>query len=233
MLLRTCHHLGRILAALCLLPWCALAGAADDEATGWVLRHRDDAQDTRVYLLDRGDALPAFRVLTQVSVRLSALTAVLLDREHMPEWVYRTRRVQAIGASQPTEGVSQVITAMPWPLRDREAVVAWKLEQDPHTGAVTIDGHSAPDSLPPSDAWVRMPTFESRWRFTPRPDGTVEVLFEGLGDPGGNLNAPLLRQFMREAVWQAPLQTVLALRQRVGRAPYRDAVLPFITEPDR
>ncbi len=220
------------LGLLALLAWPQSAAAADDEA-GWQLRHSDEITGTQVYLRARGPDVPAFRAVARMPVRLSALVAVLLDSERMPEWVYRSRHVTPVERSGPTQGVSQVIIAMPWPLADREAIVAWQLTQDADTGVVTIEGHSAPDKLAPAARWVRMPSFESRWRFTALPDGAVEVRFEGHGDPGGSLAHPLLRIFVDAAVWQAPLNTVNALREVATRIPYRDAVLPFIREPAR
>jgi hypothetical protein len=207
------------------------ATAHTDEAAGWRLRHTDETTGTRVYLRDRGDAAPEFRAVTRMAVRLSTLVAVLLDTDRMPEWVYRTRQVTRLGRLEPTKGVSQVITAMPWPLRDREAVVAWHMAQEPRSGTVTIEGRSAKTGLPQKEDWVRMPSFESRWRFEPLADGQVEVRFEGFGDPGGSLALPLLREFVNAAVWEAPLLTVNALRQMVVRDEYRRAVFPFIREP--
>ncbi|MDH5539485.1 MAG: hypothetical protein OEY03_08785, partial [Rhizobacter sp.] len=69
-----------------------MSARADDDA-GWQLRHTDEATGTRVYLRDRGDEAPEFRAITRMPARLSTLVAVLLDTEHMPDWVYRTRRV--------------------------------------------------------------------------------------------------------------------------------------------
>jgi hypothetical protein len=208
------------------------AAGADDDAL-WQLRHTDASTGTRVYLRGRGDLVPEFRAIAVMPTRLSALVAVLLDTDAMPQWVYRTRRVVRVEASAPTQGVSQVITAMPWPLSDREAIVEWRLTQDADTGVVLLEGRGAPDRLPPSQGLVRMPSFESRWRFAPLAEGRVEVLFEGHGDLGGNLALPALRAFVDAALWEAPLQTVNALRQMVERDEYRHASLAFVREPQR
>ena len=197
------------------------AGAADD---GWVERGRDETSGTTVYLRDRGPGLfPAFLAVARWPVRVAALTAVLLDSERMPEWVYRTRRVVRLSPAGKRTGVSQVITDFPWPLEDREAIVAWRLEHDPATGAVAITGRSAPEHLPPDPALVRMPSFASSWRFTPVGGGLTEVRFEGHGNPGGTLDSALLRDFVSTMVWQAPLQTMAALRKIVDDPAYRDA----------
>ncbi|MBX3606972.1 MAG: hypothetical protein KF788_16965 [Piscinibacter sp.] len=215
------------LAALALAA-CALA-AAGEPGDGWVERAHDAATGTTVYLRDLGpERFPAFLAIARWPVRVAALTAVLLDTEHMPEWVYRTRRVEPLAPPAGRSGVSRVISSFPWPLSDRDAVVAWRLEVDTARGAVAIIGESAPDRVPPDPALVRMPSFASSWRFTPLADGQVEVRFEGQGNPGGALDSALLRGFVAATVWEAPLQTMVGLRAMVERPAYRDATLPAV-----
>lgn len=217
------------------LPWAA--ALAQPEAL-WQLRHTDPDTGTQVWLRDRVDQVPAFRASTRVHARLSSLAALLLDSERMPDWVFRTRSVQRLQQDGAQQGVSLVVTAMPWPLDDRESVVAWRLQQAASTKVVTLSGRGVEPAgqpwLPePAPDRVRMPSFASQWTFAPVADsaGQVEVVFEGHGDPGGNLASPLLRGFVAAAIWQAPLHTVNALRRMVQRPEYRDAVLPFIDEP--
>jgi len=217
--------------SLALWPWLLPALAADPGPAGWQLRHRDEATATSVYQRDRADGLPEFRAVTTMHARLSALVAVVQDPAHMAEWVYRTRSVEVLERDGPTQGVSRVISAMPWPLWDREAVVAWQLTQDPQSGTVVLAGRSAADRLPSSPDRVRMPSFASRWRFEPKGGGEVEVSFEGHADLGGNLAFPLLRAFVAGAVWQAPLETVNGLRRMVQQPAYRAAELAHIREP--
>ena len=237
LLIPRCRLLPRRLAGwfwpglLGLLLWGFGPLAAAQAPPRWQLWHSDDATGTQVWLHARGQDVPAFRAITRVPARLGALTAVLMDTDRMPEWVYRARGVHRLDSSGAMAGVSQVITAMPWPLTDREAIVRWRLSQDADSGIVTLRGSADPARLPPRDDLVRMPTLESAWRLIPLPQGQVEVWFEGHGDPGGNLAWPILRLFVDAAVWQAPFQTVIAVRQMVARPEFRDAQLPFIREP--
>lgn len=223
------------LALAGLLP--GVAAQAQPE-TPWQLRHTDPDTGTQVWLRDRGDQVPAFRASTRVQARLSSLAALLLDSERLPEWVYRTRSVQRLQQDDPQQGVSLVVTAMPWPLDDRESVVAWRLQQAASTRIVTLRGRGVEPAgqpwLPePAPDRVRMPSFASQWVFAPVAGsaGQVDVVFEGHGDPGGSLASPLLRGFVAAAIWEAPLQTINALRRMLQRPEYRDAVLPFIAEP--
>jgi hypothetical protein len=221
-----------VLAALAgsAVPLPAFPAPADDAP--WVLRYEDEAGLTRIWLRQRPGGAPAFRATTVIEARLSALAAVLLDAAHTQEWVYRARSAELLESDGPTRGVSLVVTRMPWPLADRESIVAWELTQDPATLVVTLAGQGAPQKRPPDPQRVRIMNLLSRWQLVPRAgSGSVDVLFEGQGDPGGNLALPLLAEFVADAAWQAPLATLAGLRAIVMRPPFAQAVLPFVREP--
>ena len=222
-----------VIAALLVAAIAPQTASSDEPGEPWLLRHEDAATQTTVHTRNRADAPPQFRAVTRLKARLGALTALLLDTERMPQWVYRTSEARSLASSAPTSGVALVVTDMPWPLNDREAVVAWRLEQHASSSEVVMEGHSAPHLAPVAPGRVRMPAFESRWRFVPLAAGEVEVTFEGQAELGGNLGHPLLRDFVRSAAWQAPLHTIEGLRRMVQQPPYRDAVLDFVREPVR
>jgi len=202
------------------------------QTDAWVERARQNDTGTVVWVRERGAAPPEFRAVTRIQARLSALAAVLLDPGNMPQWVYRTRHARSVAMSSPTSGVAFVVSGMPGPLDDRESLVAWRLWQD-GSGRITMQGEAAPAELGPAPdpRRVRMTNFASRWQFQPLGNGVVEVTFEGHADFGGNLNLPLVRDFVRQAIWLAPLHTVDGLRRMAAMPRYRDAQLAFIREP--
>ena len=221
-----------------LHAWCAglvvllsMPAWAQQDAVTWRLQREDAATSTLVWAGQRPDGVPAFRATTVIDARLSSLAAVLLDSSRAAEWVYRLREATLLRTEGPTRGVTLVVTSLPFPLKDRESVVAWEMTQDPGTLAVTVTCRAAADSPPKHPDRVRMSVFDSRWLLTPRPDGRVEVLFEGMGDPAGNLALPLLRHFASAAVSEGPWHTILALRRIVREPPFPQAQLPFIREP--
>jgi hypothetical protein len=219
--------------------WCAAvaiflaAPVWGQDATAWHLQREDAATSTKAWSGQRADGIPAFRATTVVEARLSSLVAVLLDTSRAPQWVYRLREAALLRTDGPTRGVTLVVTASPFPLKDRESVVAWEVAQDPNSLAVTVTCRPTADAPALRADRVRMAVFESRWLFTPRPDGRVEVLFEGMGDPGGNLAWPVLRHFANAAVWEGPWHTVLSLHRMVREPPFPQAELAFIREPGR
>ncbi len=217
-------------AGVLVLVSGAAAGGPLEEAEGWHLRHVDETQGIEIYQRDRPDHMPEFLAVTRVTARLSTLVAVLRDVQAMPRWVYRTREVQVLDGSGGMRGLVRVLTAMPWPLNDREAIVEWQWRQDPVSGEVRLDSTRSAQRAAPMDGVVRMPQFNSQWRFLPQPGGVVEVRFTGHGHMGGNLGTEPLRSFVATAAWLAPLETMRGLREMIQLPGYQNARVPFIRE---
>lgn len=176
-----------------------------------------------------GDAR-SFYGITRLRARLSTVVAVLLDRERAAVWSYRVRRVETLPGGTPTRGFARMISAVPWPLTERETLYEWLLEQHPGTGTVTIEVVNRPDLLPPDDRFVRVQRMASTWRFTPLPGQQVKVHFFGHGEAGGNLDSPVLKAFVQAAVAEAPLATLRGLRRVVAAPRYQEAKFPFIRD---
>lgn len=217
-------------AAIGLLSAALLCGSAA-AANEWQLEHSDAEAGIRVYLRTTPDGYREFRGVMRVKSRLSACVALLRDVERMPRWVYRNRRAQVLQRVSETQAYAYTVSAMDWPLRDRDAVVLSTLAQDPATLAVTIRGSARPDFRPRDERYVRMPVVESSWRFTPVGASMVEVEFQGYGDPGGSLSTGLLKWIAQSAIREAPYRTLLGLRDAIGDAKYQSASFRHVIEP--
>lgn len=172
----------------------------------------------------------SFLGITRLKARLSSIVAVLLDRDHAQDWSYRTGRVETLPGGTQTQGFARMLSAVPWPLTERETVYEWRLTQHPTTGAVTIEVINRPQLLPPDDRFVRVQHMASTWQFLPLPDQWVEVRFFGHGEAGGHLDSPILRDFVRAAVAEAPLMTLRGLRRVVASPRYQAASFPFVKD---
>ena len=228
---------GLLLASL----WWPAASAQ----TGWTLRHSDDETGIRVWVQDPPGPYPRFRAqMALPNVRLAAVVAALRDTAAMPRWVYATLHAEPLpGQPVPSgaQGLSRVVSDLPWPLSDREALVRWLWTRNASDGSLVLSGRAAtaadnggalPETLPDT---VRMPAHESSWTVRPLAPGAeagVDIGFEGWADPGGQLSGPLLRGFVAAAVWQAPWQTLRGLRLVVVEPSFSHAALPdFLRSP--
>lgn len=216
----------RALAALTLLLLpCAFA------ASDWELKVDDKEADIRIFSRVNERGYPEFRGVTRVKSTLSGFVALFKDLDHMPSWAYRIRKAERLKVISETESYAYTVNSLPPPLFDRDAIVHSMISQDPATLKMTFRGSGVPDYAPKNDRYVRMPVVESSWTFTPLGGGMVEVVFEGYGDPGGNLSSGLLAFFVRLSLSEAPYQTILQMKKFVTRPEYQTARYAYILEP--
>lgn len=206
---------------LCLAP---------ARAEPWSLRKQDDELGVTVWDRTTPDGYREFRGVTQVQSRLSGIVALFRDTERMPEWLYRTKRVETLSWVSDLETYASTVISMPWPFRDRDAVLHVELSQDPETLAVVLVASAEPDFTPEIDGYVRMPVVESTWRFTPLTEGRVEIEFSGHADPGGHLSNGLLNRFQSQLVWQSPYRSLRALHEVIADPSYQAAWFPGLEE---
>ena len=221
---------------LLLLPF-NFSQAAD----AWKEAYRDTEHDVVVYTrkLDSGDT--EFKGITHVKSSLSGCVALIRDVDAMPEWVDRTIMAKVLHWVSDTEVYAYNVSRTDWPLADRDAIVHTVLEQDPDTLTVTIKGEGLKEYHGETlynykaheDKYVRMTKVESFWRFEPQDDGMVEVTFQGYGDPGGHISAPVFKWFLGFVVWESPYETLKSMQQIIGRSQYQTAQFKFVKEPDR
>ncbi len=208
---------------LCLLPWQCLA-------SDWELKVADREADIRVFTRTNEQGYPEFRGVTKVRSTLSAFVALFKDVGNMPNWAYRMRRTEKVGELSEMDAYAYTINSLPPPLFDRDSIVRSTISQDGSTLQMTFRGSAVPDYLPKNERYVRMPVLESSWTFTPLGSGVVEVVFQGYGDPGGNLSSGLLAWFVRISLAEAPYQTLLQMQKFLPRAQYQSAHYSFIRE---
>ena len=225
----------RPIAALALIAAtiCApLAGSAEPEPEGaeWTLVKSSDDAEVRVYQRDAPSGLREFRAVTRVQSTIGGLIALFTDVEQMDEWVYRTREVRRLEVVGDGEIYAHTVIGMPWPFEDRDAVLHIRVTQDPVTHAVTIRIDSTDSQDLPRGHRVRMPLVRSVWTVRPVEDGQAEVVFQGIGDPGGNLASPWLRWFVDLSSWQAPLSTLEGLRRQVAAGKTEGRSVSYIVE---
>jgi hypothetical protein len=216
--------LSRLLVLFSLLSGAALAYDPPAEDSRLVL----DRQGIRIWAYQvPNNPLYGFKAVTTVKSTLSGLVSLIADTENARKWIYRTKSVEPIERNDADLHFSvRVITDFPWPFRDREALVAGQIAQDPQTLKVRIDSNSV-TTLPPKACCVRMPMVEGSWIFRPVGNGLVEITMTGHADPGGNIPTSAVNLLIQEY----PYNTLKGLRKLIGDDRYQKSHFATIREP--
>lgn len=211
----------RTLLLACLL--CLFVNVT--QASDWKLKKDDDG--IKVFVRDiQGSDFRAFLGTVDVNSSLSAIVAVLKDGDMVKTWLKDCEQSQFLSAFDPAGYIMYYRTDAPWPVKDRDYALRYKLEQDPHTLMVTLSFKGDASLTPEQDECVRVSQIEGAWRMTPQADGTIHLEYEVNADPNGSLPAWLANQF----VVDQPFQTLKKFRTQLLLPQYRDQRFDFIKE---
>lgn len=211
-----------------LLLVAGIAQAATEER--WELA--TDSDGIRVWTREvPGSPLRAFKATMVVRSSLSGLINLIMDTDSAPRWVYRTERIQVLRRDDARGSfVIRVETDFPWPLSDRDVVVAGQVTQDERSGTVSIVSRSvAGPDYPPHPSFVRMPDMEGTWLFRPLGAEMVEVTMVGRADPSGAIPPGIVNLIIDVT----PFETMRAMRRMLADPRYQRTPVPMIREPSR
>ena len=209
---------------------------ARTDAGDWELVKEDEGNDILVYYRTLESGNVEFRGITHLRTSLSSFIALLQDFETLPEWAYRTDKVVTLRQTSKTEAYVYTIHTMPWPFMPRDSVLFSHIDQNPQTLAVTVKGHAVPDYIPHNDQYVRISSGESFWQLTPKGEGTLEVVFQGYGEPGGSFSesvftSAIFRSLVKFYLWKLPYKTLKRMRHHIQSEKYQKTRFNFIQEP--
>jgi len=209
---------------------------AKTKAGDWELVKEDEGNDIVVYYRTLESGNVEFRGITHLRTSLSSFIALLKDFETLPEWAYRTDKVVTLKQNSNTEAYVYTIHPMPWPFMPRDSVLLSHIDQNPQTFAVIVKGRAVPDYIPLNDDYVRISSGESFWQLTPIEEGTLEVVFQGYGEPGGSFSesvftSTIFRSLVKLCLWKLPYKTLKRMRHHIQNEKYHKERFNFIHEP--
>lgn len=216
----------RCLLIFCALLWVSPAFCYEPPASS--LKMILDKQGVKVWSYQVPNSpLSGFKAVTTVKSTLGGLVNLIADTQNASRWIYRAKNVELLQRDDADMTFTvRVITDFPWPFKDREALVAGKIVQDPSSLRVRIDSSNT-NAFPQSNCCLRMPVVEGSWIFRPLGDGLVEVTMTGHADPGGLIPAGMVNLMIQEH----PYNTLKGLRRMVNEERYQHSRNPSIHEP--
>jgi hypothetical protein len=191
----------------------------------WTLKKNESG----IAIYTRTSENSAFKELKSVvklKTSLASIIALLYDWDSYPQWVYRCGKSSTLKQISVTEVVHYQTVVAPWPVDSRDFIVVVRLKQDPATKIVSITSTCKPDYIPKVPGFVRITEFKASWTLIPQTDGSVEVIYQLLVDPGGYVPAWLVNL----AVVDGPFETTLNMKNRVMLDKYQKTPIPYIKE---
>lgn len=189
---------------------------------------KKDEQGIKVYTRHAENSrLKELKSEFQIKTSLSSIVSLLCDFEAYPEWVYRCETSYALKKISNFEYLQYQTVKAPWPAEDRDIVMHKKLTQDPVTKVIVQRVNGMPDFIPRKDKHVRVTLFKAVWVITPLKNGMVNLEYQLLVDPGGNVPTWMVNL----AVVDGPFDTEVKMKNLLMTEKYQKAKLPFIKEP--
>ena len=191
----------------------------------WNLSKEEDG--IQVYVRNTsGSAVKSFKGSMTVKTSLSSLVAVFDDAPSYPRWLHNCKSARTLKDVSDHEAYNYVVTAMPWPVANRDTIIHSQLTQNKSSKQVQVKLLAEPNYLKPKRGIVRIKTMVGRWVLTPVSKGKINVVYEMSVDPGGNIPKWLVNAMAVDL----PFYTLQKIRKIVREAKYANAKRPDILE---
>lgn len=218
------RHIQNIVVAVLFLVFSHFSYAQKKQAN-WHLKKSENGINVYTRSSDES-AFKELRSTVTIKTSLNSIVALLNDFESYPEWVYRCSESKTLKRISETENFHYQTVEAPWPVDSRDFIVQLHLSQDPVTKVVSIKSTCKPDYIPRVPGRVRITEFKALWTLTPLKDGSVEIVYELLVNPGGYVPAWLVNL----AVVDGPYETMLHVKDWVLKKKYQNEKVSFIKE---
>lgn len=165
-----------------------------------------------------------FRATMQLNQPVHALVAVLQDIENMPQWAFNVSHSGFIKEPTATEQFFYTEVSLPFPFANRDAVYRNNYYWYNDSSLLIVDIQMLPAYMEEKENLVRIPLGKGSWRVKVLDDKTLEVTFQMLVDPGGNVPAWLANMFIDDT----PVYTLSHLREVIVKEEYQNRKFDFL-----
>lgn len=188
---------------------------------GWVFLYEKSGFKTYEH---KGPSV-AYKAEGSVDIPLADLAAVLVDIPRQKEWVSHLVESRLIEGDIVARSVVYSRYDLPWPAKDRDAVIESLVEEDIKQAEVRVHfRNTTSPAAPPRSDCIRVPRSEGAFTLKDTGHGSVLVTYTIHLDPGGRLPDWIVRLFVQDA----PVKTLSAFKAQVLKT--RGQYSAFITE---
>ncbi|GAB2537090.1 START domain-containing protein [Spirosoma aerophilum] len=192
---------------------------------GW--RLAKDKDQIKVYTRDvPGSRSTEIKVDCLMPGTQNQLVAMLSDIANYKNVMYKTKAANLVRRVSETELVYYVVTALPWPVSDRDMSVQLTFAQDPVTKVVQVKGVGVPNMVAPRPNTVRIADWLAVWQIKQLPRQQLQVIYTCRVDPGGDIPAWLDNM----AAANSAYQSFTLIRNSISLPRYQGKTYSFLTQ---
>jgi len=157
-----------------------------------------------------------------VDASVAAVEALIRDVPSQTEYMYKCKEASVVNTPELKGSADSVyvynVTAMPYPVKDRDAVVRADYTIDKATGTVYVHVETVKTAYKLDNKRVRMPLVIVDYTLVPKGPDKTEVTYVALADPGGNLPAFVVNMLTKNL----SIQTIAGIREMTKKDKYRN-----------
>jgi len=156
------------------------------------------------------------KITMTIKCTMNELVAALEDVDAHKDWVPYTIDSKMVKKDSNSEFYYYVSSDFPFPAKDRDVVIYYEREQAADSKVVITRSEAAPEVLPKSDGFVRVPVFSSTYVLTPLDDGIIDIEYLLKVSPGGKIPAWIINL----GVTKGPIKTMESLIKLIDSGKY-------------
>lgn len=153
------------------------------------------------------------------------LVALLSDIANYRNVMYKTKSARLIRRVSETELVYYVVSALPWPVSDRDMAVQLTFSQDPVSRVLQVRGVGVPEVVAAQRGMVRVADWLAVWQARQVAKQQMKLTYTCRVDPGGDIPAWLDNVAMASSAYQS----FTLIRKSLSLPRYQGKSYAFLT----
>lgn len=180
-----------------------------------------------------GNAVVNYRARTVVESTLSGAVGVVMDTDHIAKWATYIGNILILDrVNQNGEFKIRLDVDFPFPLSNRDVVLAGRMNQNADGSVSIIDRVVEDPRVPIRKNFIRLDRYEGSWTFKTLPKTAagkpqVEVINSGYAYPNGLLPIFVVNLFVQEQ----PYQMLKNMQSYVKSSKYQKMTVEGVKEP--
>ena len=170
---------------------------------------------------DLGDTYDQVKVVAQTNASISEVVAALEDLKNQVNWVYSTEKVELIEAIDNGHFIYHYCMEMPFPVKNRDAIIQYKRHQDLDSKIVYTKSRTIRHRQNLSEDYERIKYFTTTYEVKALSKEMVEIVYILKADPGVNLPSWLVKLFSTKG----PYKSMVALVDLIEIGTYENSIV--------